>query len=230
MIRFHIPGKHDVLIHLKMTGQLIFMDGKQKIGGGHPTSDWTKDLPSKHTRVIFYFTNGSTLFFNDMRVFGWVRLVDDEALNKEFSKYGPDVNIEEVTLAYFKQVFAHRKLPIKQALMDNAVLSGVGNIYANEALFIAKVHPLRPANSLTEAEWQKVFKAVKKVIEDGITAGGTTFDGKYVDVSGMAGKYQEKLKVYGQQGRPCPRCGTLIEKIKIGGRGTQFCPHCQKLN
>jgi formamidopyrimidine-DNA glycosylase len=228
MIRLHIEGKRDALIHLKMTGQLIFVDGKQKISGGHPTGDWINDLPSKHTRVIFYFKDGSILFFNDMRVFGWVRMVDDAELQIEYGKYGPDVNIEEVTLAYFKKVFGARKMPIKLALMDNSVLSGVGNIYANEALWLARVHPQRPANSLTDQEWKKVFLAVKKVIDEGIKAGGTTFDGKFVDVSGMAGRYQEKLKVYGQAGKPCPRCGTVIEKMKIGGRGTQFCPHCQQ--
>lgn len=228
MIRLHIAGKRDVLIHLKMTGQLIFVDGKKKIGGGHPTGDWVNDLPSKHTRAVIQFKDKSTLFFNDMRVFGWLKLVDDAQLAVEYGKYGPDVNIEEVTVDYFKKVFAHRKMPIKLALMDNAVLSGVGNIYANEALFIAHVHPARPANTLTDKEWQKVFLAVKKVINEGIKAGGTTFDGKFVDVSGLAGKYQEKLKIYGRAGKPCPRCGMTIEKMKIGGRGTQFCPHCQK--
>ncbi|HCR81441.1 MAG: Formamidopyrimidine-DNA glycosylase [Candidatus Pacebacteria bacterium GW2011_GWB1_47_8] len=228
MIRLHITGKRDMLIHLKMTGQLIFMNGEKKIGGGHPTGDWTNDLPSKHTRVIVEFTDKSTLFFNDMRVFGWLKLVDDAQLAVEYGKYGPDVNIEEVTVEYFKKVFANRKMPIKLALMNNSVLSGVGNIYANEALFIARVHPARPANSLTSKEWKNVFQATKKVIDDGIKAGGTTFDGKFVDVSGLAGKYQEKLKVYGRAGKSCPRCGTIIQKMKIGGRGTQYCPHCQK--
>lgn len=227
MIRLHVAGKRDVLIHLKMTGQLIFVNGKKKIGGGHPTGDWINDLPSKHTRVIIHFVDGSTLYFNDMRVFGWIRLVDDAQLAVEYGKYGPDVNIEEVTVDYFKKVFVHRKMPIKLALMDNDVLSGVGNIYANEALFYARVKPQRPAKSLTAREWQNVYRSVRKVIDAGIKAGGTTFDGKYVDVSGMAGQYQKQLKVYGQTDRPCPRCGTKIKKLKLGGRGTFYCPHCQ---
>ena len=228
MIRLHLTGSKDLLIHLKMTGQLIFVDGQKKIGGGHPTGDWVNALPSKHTRVVFYFRDKAKLFFNDMRVFGWIKLVDDEALKIEYGKYGPDVNIEEVTVDYFKKVFGHRQMPIKLALMDNAVLSGVGNIYANEALFMARVKPQRPAKSLTDKEWRVVHRAGKKGIDDGIKAGGTTFDGNFVDVSGLAGKYQEKLKVYGRAGKPCLRCGTIIEKMKIGGRGTQYCPHCQK--
>jgi formamidopyrimidine-DNA glycosylase len=228
MIRLHIEGKRDLLVHLKMTGQLIFVEGGKKIGGGHPTEDWINDLPGKHTRVIISFKDRSTLFFNDMRVFGWLKLVDDKQLAVEYGKYGPDVNIEEVTVDYFKKVFAHRKMPIKLALMDNSVLPGVGNIYANEALWQARVHPQRPAKSLANQEWRAVHQAVKKVIDKGIEAGGTTFDGKFVDVSGLAGKYQHQLKVYGQAGKTCPRCGTMIEKVKIGGRGTQFCSHCQK--
>lgn len=227
MIRFHIPGKHDVLIHLKMTGQLILVDGDKKVGGGHPTLDWVRDLPSKHTRVIFTFRDGAKLFFNDMRVFGWVRLVDDATLTTEYNKYGPDANTQEVTLAYFQKIFAHRKMPIKLALMDNKLLSGVGNIYANEALWHAKVDPKRPASSLTQPEWKKVFAATKKVIDDGIRFGGTTFDGKYTDTRGLAGQYQKKLRVYGQTGKPCPRCKTSIKKLQLGGRGTFYCPICQ---
>lgn len=228
IIWLQITGKHDLIIHLKMTGQLILVDGKKKVGGGHPTTDWVRDLPSKHTRVVFHFTDASTLYFNDMRIFGWLKMVDDALLKEEFQKYGPDANLSSVSPAYLQNAFTHRRLPIKLALMDNTVLAGVGNIYANEALFIAKVHPQRPANTLTDIEWKKVYQAVKKVIRDGIRLGGTTFDGKYVDIRGLAGKYQKKLLVYGQKDKPCPTCKTPIEKIQLGGRGTFFCPNCQR--
>lgn len=227
IIWFQIAGKFDLIVHLKMTGQFILIDGDTKVGGGHPTKDWIRDLPSKHTRVIFHFTDRSTLYFNDMRIFGWLKVVDDALLKQEFQKYGPDANLASVSLPYLQNAFAHRRIPIKLALMDNAVLAGVGNIYANEALFIAQIHPKRPANTLTPAEWKKVYQATKKVIRDGIRLGGTTFDGKYVDIRGLAGKYQEKLLVYGQKGKPCPTCKTPIEKIQLGGRGTFFCPKCQ---
>lgn len=228
IIWLQITGEHDLIIHLKMTGQLILVDGEKKVGGGHPTKDWIRELPSKHTRVVFYFTDKSALYFNDLRIFGWLKVVDDVSLKEEFQKYGPDANLASVSLAYLQNAFAHRRLPIKLALMDNAVLAGVGNIYANEALYIAKVHPQHPANTLTDAEWKKVYQATKKVIRDGIRLGGTTFDGKYVDIRGLAGKYQKKLLVYGRKGKPCPTCKTPIEKIQLGGRGTFFCPQCQK--
>ena len=122
---------------------------------------------------------------------------------------------------------AHRSVAIKQAIMNNALLSGVGNIYASEALFYAGIHPQRQAKSLTKQEWNKLTKTIKQVIEEGIEAGGTTFDGKYVDADGLAGGYQEKLMVYGRDGEACQNCGATIEKIKLGGRGTFFCPQCQ---
>ena len=227
MIRIHLDDEHDLLVHLKMTGQLIFLDKKTKTGGGHPTDDWVGELPSSHTRVIIDFTDDSTLYFNDMRVFGWVRAMDEASIEEEFAKYGPDANSPAVNAEYFKEVFGHRSVAVKQALMNNQLLSGVGNIYASEALFYAGVHPQRPAKSLSNEEWQKVYRAVKMVLDEGIKAGGTTFDGKYVNADGLAGAYQTKLKVYGQAGEPCQECGTTIEKVQLGGRGTFFCPQCQ---
>ncbi|MFH2118717.1 MAG: bifunctional DNA-formamidopyrimidine glycosylase/DNA-(apurinic or apyrimidinic site) lyase [Candidatus Paceibacterota bacterium] len=227
MIHIHLDGDHDLLVHLKMTGQLIFVGDGQKVGGGHPTGDWVNQLPSSHTRVVITFKDDSILYFNDMRVFGWIRALDQQAIEKEFDCYGPDANSNEVTVDYFKKVFAHRSIPIKQAIMDNRLLSGVGNIYASEALFFAGVHPQRPAKSLTDLEWKKLHEVTKMVLDRGIKAGGTTFDGKYVNADGLAGRYQDQLMVYGKAGEVCKNCGTKIEKIKLGGRGTYFCPQCQ---
>jgi formamidopyrimidine-DNA glycosylase len=227
MIHLMVEGDHDLLVHLKMTGQLIFVEDGKKIGGGHPTGDWVSDLPTSHTRVVITFQDGSILYFNDMRVFGWIRMLDNEALKAEFERYGPDANSSEATLAYFKKVFAHRSIPIKQAIMDNTLLAGVGNIYASEALFYAGAHPQRQAKSLIDTEWKKLHNATKMVLDEGIKAGGTTFDGKYIDADGLAGRYQEQLMVYGRAGESCKNCGTMIEKIKISGRGTYFCPQCQ---
>lgn len=227
ILRIHLDHDQDFLVHLKMTGQLLYLAGDKKVGGGHPSSDWLNELPSSHTRVVINFADGSTLFFNDMRVFGWIRALNDQDIDQEFTRYGPDVNSAEVTVDYLKQNMGHRGVAIKQALMNNAILAGVGNIYASEALFYAGIHPQRPAKSLTDQEWIELHRAVKMVIKEGIKAGGTTFDGKYVGVDGIAGSYQNKLKVYGQEGEACQQCGTTIEKIKQGGRGTYFCPQCQ---
>ncbi len=227
MIHIHLDTDTDLLVHLKMTGQLVFVGQDTKVGGGHPTGDWIGDLPSKHTRVVIDFVDGSTLFFNDMRVFGWIRELDQESIEKEFDRYGPDANTDQVTPEYLEKSMGHRSVAIKQAIMNNALLSGVGNIYASEALFYAGIHPQRQAKSLTKQEWNKLTKTIKQVIEEGIEAGGTTFDGKYVDADGLAGGYQEKLMVYGRDGEACQNCGATIEKIKLGGRGTFFCPQCQ---
>jgi len=236
IINFHLAqnidqsknfGLSNLLIHLKMTGQLIYVDENTKVGGGHPTADWVNDLPSKHTRVIIQFVDKSNLFFNDMRVFGWVWLMDKDLVEQEFSKYGPDINDPSLGLAYLIASLKNRRIPIKQAIMDNKVIAGVGNIYASEALFVAGVHPQRPANSLREEEMSKLFIAMQKVIDRSIKLGGTTFDGKYVGVDGFAGGFQNELQVYGQNNKQCPNCGSLIKRIKLGGRGTFFCERCQ---
>lgn len=217
-----------LLIHLKMTGQLIYIDQDKKVGGGHPTADWILQLPGKHTRAVFEFTDNSRLFFNDQRIFGWIKAVSKSELETHLGHLSPDIIDPLITPEYFKQKIARRSQSIKQVLMDNSVASGVGNIYACDALNVAHLHPMRPANSLTPTEIEQLVIAAKEVINQGIELGGTTFDGKYVDISGMAGKYQNAVRVYGKEGKECPNCGEIITKMKIGGRGTYFCPKCQR--
>lgn len=228
ILQIVLSGKRDLLIHLKMTGQLIFVDTSgQRVGGGHPTADWVNDLPTKHTRVIFTFADGSRLFFNDMRVFGWIRSPLKQDVDKEFVDYGPDVNDPNLTVDYLLTQAQRRFIPIKQFIMDNKVLSGVGNIYASEALFAVGINPQRPAREISAKEMTKLLQAMQVIIERSIQLGGTTFDGKYVGVDGFAGGFQNELKVYGRSGKPCLKCGTEIQKIKQAGRGTFFCPTCQ---
>lgn len=217
-----------MLVHLKMTGQLILVeaDGK-RVGGGHPTADWTQTLPSSHTRVIIQFTDGDTLYFNDQRVFGWLKVADAAGVIQELASYGKDINDPSLSLAEFTEILTKTRIAIKLALLNSALVAGLGNIYVCDALNLAKINPLRPANSLTPVEAAKLFSAAQHVIERGITLKGTTFDGKYVDVAGFAGHYQEEVLVYAQTGKPCKNCGTLIVKIRLGGRGTFYCPKCQ---
>ncbi len=227
LLRLRLSNDLNLLIHLKMTGQLIFVDNDIKIGGGHPTADWVRDLPGKHTRVILEFSGNSKLYFNDMRVFGWIRVLDDEQVLDEFNQYGPDVIDESFTARYLQQKLANRTIAIKDAIMINQIVGGIGNIYASEALFEAGIDPRRPAKSLNLDELRRLVTASKQVIRAGVRAGGTTFDGQYVDVDGLAGSYQNQLKVYGREGKPCVECQGKVKKIKIGQRGTYFCPHCQ---
>ena len=229
ILQIVLDGKRDLLIHLKMTGQLIFMDiDGQRAGGGHPSADWVNDLPGKHTRVIFYMIDGSQLFFNDMRVFGWIRSPLKADVDQEFVNYGPDIDDPNLTVDYLLDAAKRRQIPIKQFIMDNAVLCGVGNIYASESLFATGINPTKSAKEVTKKEMGKLLQAMQKIIARSTELGGTTFDGKYVGVDGFAGGFQNELKVYGREGDPCLKCGTKIAKIKQGGRGTFYCPSCQQ--
>ena len=221
----HYPKK--LVIHLKMTGQLIYLSGTHRVVGGHPTPDWVNELPSKSTRVVIEFDNGAKLFFNDLRVFGWLKLMKKEAWEKLTTKLPPDVTDKEFSLDYFRGVLAKSGRPIKLVLMDQEKFGGVGNIYANDALYLARINPKRKAKELTGKEGEGLYEAVKKVINLGIKYGGASVD-KYVDAAGWGGKYQEHFLVYGRNGQKCTRDGNVIKKIKLGGRGTYFCPGCQQ--
>lgn len=231
LIRFHLPNGLNMLAHLKMTGQFIYIstDGS-RLGGGHPTADWVQDLPSKHTRVSFGLVDSEKkshqLYFNDQRIFGWVKLVSDQEVESEYEKYGPDVHTEDASLEYFTQKLSKTGRSIKQVIMDNSIISGVGNIYACDGLNLARIHPERRANSLTSKELQNLLFALKHVIVLGIELGGATID-NYRTVDGFAGGYQNEVLVYGREGEACKNCIGIIEKKQIGGRGTYFCPICQ---
>lgn len=228
ILRISLASEQNLLIHLKMSGQLIYVDGEFRVGGGHPTADWIQELPSKHTRIIFHFTDGTTLFFNDQRIFGWVKQLSTESVKQIFRDLSPDIIDPIITPTYLLEKAACHAIPIKQFIMDNQVVSGVGNIYANDALNLAKISPFRPAKSLTVSEMKMLYQAMLTVIRLGIELGGATSDQKYVHVNGLAGRYQEVMRVYQKTGLPCPNCGHPILNAKIGGRGTFYCDHCQK--
>ncbi len=232
VIRIHLKHPEtsqtsNILVHLKMTGQLIYVDPVQRLGGGHPTADWVSELPSKHTRVQIDLSPSSTLFFNDQRLFGWMKVMSDEEVETSFSSLAPDVIESQVNSQYLKPILARRSQSIKQAIMDTTVMCGVGNIYACDALNLAQIHPDRPAKSLSDEEIDRLLQATKQVINQGIELGGTTFDGKYVDIDGMAGQYQSVVRVYGREGKECLYCKGEIVKTKLGGRGMYYCSKCQ---
>jgi formamidopyrimidine-DNA glycosylase len=229
ILQIVLSGQRDLLIHLKMTGQLIFVDQSgERSGGGHPTADWVAQLPSKHTRVIFTFADGAQLFFNDQRVFGWIRSPRKQEVAREFAQYGPDINDPNLSVTYLLRQAQQRNIPIKQFIMDNAVICGVGNIYASESLFKIGLSPFMPARQVTKLQMTALLSAMQTIIARAIELGGTTFDGKYVGVDGFAGGFQHELQVYGREGLPCMRCARPIMKAKIAGRGTFYCSSCQK--
>lgn len=217
-----------LLAHLKMTGQFLFLDPTGNVGGGgHSLSPTDTYLPNHHTRISFILDNGMQLFFNDMRLFGYVKIADATEVEAARSKFGPEPIREDFDIDYFIEGLKRRKTPIKAALLDQSFIAGLGNIYVDEALFVAKVRPTRRADKVTKAEAILLAKAAGDIMNKSIHVGGTTFQ-HFVDTGGDNGNYTDYLQVFGKQGTPCPRCGTTIKKIRCAGRGTHYCPGCQK--
>jgi formamidopyrimidine-DNA glycosylase len=221
---------YSLLIHLKMTGQLVFV-GDTRFGAGHPNDSLVNILPDKSTRVTVQFTDGSALYFNDQRKFGWVRLLPTiEIPNIDFmQKVGPEPLAKEFTAKEFMQRFSRRsKTNIKAALLDQSVVAGVGNIYADESLWGAKLHPQRLVSSLSEQEFETLYNELRSVMNIAIEKGGSS-NHTYVNAEGKKGSYMNFARVFRREGLACPRCGTTIEKMRVAGRGTHICPYCQQL-
>lgn len=224
-----LSSKYSLVIHLKMTGQLVFRGAKEQFGAGHPNKSLVGDLPDKSTRVTFTFTDGSKLFFNDQRKFGWVRLLPTaEVVNLDFfRKVGPEPLNSDFTWQIFRDRCLRRKNSnIKAVLLDQTVLAGVGNIYADESLWGAKIHPLTLAKDLSDARFKTLHKELIFVLRLAIEKGGST-DKNYVNAEGKKGSYMSFARVFRREGQTCPRCGTIVEKIRVAGRGTHICPTCQ---
>lgn len=229
LLVFVLQNGWSILVHLKMTGQLIYRKGSKMAVGGHPIRGGTTDLPNRYTHIILSFTDGGRLFFNDLRRFGYWKLVRTDGLLSLFRTmpYGPEPLADDFTLPLFRDLLARKKKArIKPLLMDQAFVAGVGNIYAAEMCFAAGIRPTRTVGSLTPKETSRLFRALKKILSTAVAKQGTSAD-RYVDAYGQPGAYVPLLKVYGRQGQPCLRCGTVIKAISLAGRGTTFCPHCQ---
>lgn len=218
-----------LLAHLKMTGQFFYVDHKNTItGGGHSmTKADTRELPGRHTRVAFTFTDESHLYFNDMRLFGYTALANAARVTLARSGFGPEPIDPNFDMTWFVTALRKKKALVKAALLDQSFIAGLGNIYVDEALWRAKVRPTRRGSTLTKAEAALLGKAAGEVMNEAILVGGTTFQ-HFADTEGDAGNFTNYLNVFGKQGTPCPRCGTEIKKIRAAGRGTHYCPGCQK--
>jgi formamidopyrimidine-DNA glycosylase len=221
---------YTLVIHLKMTGQLVYR-GDAVFGAGHPNDSLIGELPDRSTRVSVTFTDDSHLYFNDQRKFGWMKLLPTiEVPNIDFmKKVGPEPLEADFTAKEFAQRFKRRsKTSIKAALLDQTVVAGVGNIYADESLWGAKIHPKRLVNTISDAEFKKLYTELRSVMNLAIEKGGST-DKNYVNAEGKRGSYMDFARVFRREGKSCPRCGTTIIKFKAAGRGTHICPHCQTL-
>ena len=214
-----------LLIHLKMTGQLIY----QGYVLGHPTKDSSSPMPTKSTRLIFTFNDKSKLFFNDQRKFGWVKLLSQAELVEAQSNLGLDVFDPKFTSKYLYSQLQKFHRPIKTVLLDQHYFAGIGNIYACDALFLSGINPRTPADKVSRPKAIKLYRSLLSIMRQSVSVGGSTAkDNKYLKPDGTSGQNQFFFRVYQRKGEACLKCGTKIEYLKIGGRGTFFCPKCQK--
>lgn len=230
VLKIHLSSGYSLVIHLKMTGQLVF-EGKKRFGAGHPNDSLKAELPDKSTRVVLDFTDGSKLYFNDQRKFGWMRLLPTLELPEiDFlKKIGPEPLEDDFTVNDFiKRLHIRKNSVVKAVLLDQEVLAGVGNIYADESLFMAKIHPLTPVTKISRTKLVALYTDLRQVLHTAIESGGST-DKNYVNAEGEKGSYLTFAQVFRREGQPCPRCGTTIEKLKVAGRGTHICPRCQRV-
>ncbi len=218
-----------LFIHLKMTGQLVFV-GSERFGAGHPNDSLVGNLPDKSTRVSIRFHDGSHLYFNDQRKFGWMKLLASELLAHEpfMSRIGPEPLDDQFNKDEFTQRLRRRSgTTIKAALLDQTVLAGVGNIYADESLWGARIHPARRVRDVSDKELAVLFKELLFVLKLSIEKGGST-NKNYVNAEGKKGSYMDFARVFRREKLPCPRCGSIITKLRVAGRGTHVCPVCQE--
>jgi formamidopyrimidine-DNA glycosylase len=226
-----LSTSYSLIVHLKMTGQMVFRSEEARFGAGHPNESLVGDLPDKSTRVTLTFSDGSQLFFNDQRKFGWMRLLPTvEIMNIDFfKKVGPEPLDEMFTWQVFRdRILKRPNAVIKAVLLDQHVIAGVGNIYADESLWGAKIHPSTRVSEISPSKIKLLHQELIFVLRLAIEKGGST-DRNYVNAKGKKGSYMSFARVFRREGQPCPRCATIILKTRVAGRGTHLCPHCQKL-
>lgn len=211
---FYLNSSDILIFHLGMTGQILF---------------YSTDSPfeiDKYTHVVIHLENHEKILFRDPRQFGQVFVIKQDELPEKL-----DLGLEPLSTNFTEEILysiLERPTKIKPLLLDQKRIAGIGNIYADEILFEAGLHPLKPANSLTENEVSRLFLAIRNILSEGIKQRGTSVS-DYVDASGKKGNMQNKHRVYRRAEKPCPRCGTGIERIVVGGRSTHFCPRCQRI-
>ncbi len=249
VLLIELDTKYSLVIHLKMTGQLVYVSKQEspvtrkdrrqetsdkpsvRFGAGHPSNSLIGRLPDKSTRVTITFSDNSKLFFNDQRKFGWMRLIPTiEVPNIAFMKtVGPEPLSSDFTQAWFRERLLKRSnTNIKAALLDQKVIAGVGNIYADESLWGAKINPSTLTKKLSKAQTDLLFAELQFVLKLAIEKGGST-NKNYVNAEGKRGSYMDFARVFRRENLPCPRCGTTIIKTKVASRGTHTCPKCQNV-
>lgn len=202
-------------IHLRMTGRLVYSPSETP--------------PSKHTHAVFKLSNGFELHFTDIRQFGRMALMEADRLDAwpGLKNLGVEPLSEKFTREFLKKELKRRRTRIKPLLLDQTFIAGLGNIYADEALYRARISPEKPAASLTPREVARLYQGIREALAEGIANRGTTFR-DYVDGRGESGSNQDSLRVYSREGKPCLDCGEPVKRARLGGRSSYFCPKCQK--
>ncbi|KKT70537.1 MAG: Formamidopyrimidine-DNA glycosylase [Candidatus Uhrbacteria bacterium GW2011_GWE2_45_35] len=223
LLIFRLSGGFSIIAHLKMSGRFVVKSGK---GGLREVEE-----VGKHTHVVFKLSDGKELHWNDVRKFGFLKLVDEAGLKKYLDKqnYGPEPLDKSFT--WNKMAMCLRSAPkkkIKPHLLDQTCIAGIGNIYASEGLWFAKINPKIPIEKISDGQMKLLHRGLVGVLKKSLAARGTSADA-YVDAFGEQGEFEKQLKVYGREEQPCRRCKTILKKEKIAGRGTVFCPKCQGL-
>ena len=226
-----LDNQKSLMIHLRMTGQLIYDPSSrgERFASGHPSENFVDTLPNKQTRVILELENGN-LYFNDQRKFGFIKILDtkevenDSFINK-LAKEPWTMTIDE----FYEKLQKHKNSSIKAVILDQSIICGLGNIYADESLFMSNIHPATKAGTLTRSQAGILLNMAARAMDLSIASGGSTMK-DYVKADGTRGDYLDKFaQVFNREGQPCLVCGTTIKKIRVAGRGTHICPHCQKL-
>ncbi len=234
-----LSTSYTLVIHLKMTGQMVFVplvEDEDRFGAGHPNDSLVGSLPDKSTRVVIGFVDkenglGPSLYFNDQRKFGWMRLIPTIQVEEIdfFKKVGPEPLESTFSASLFSKQLDHRKnTSIKAALLDQTVLAGIGNIYADESLWGARIHPSTKVSEVSGVKRSLLHKEIQYVLQLAIEKGGST-NRNYVNAEGKKGSYMDFARVFRRENLPCPRCATTIVKLKVAGRGTHICPKCQRI-
>lgn len=231
LLILNLSTGYSLIIHLKMTGQVVYDEPAIHFGAGHPSDSLIAKLPDKTTRVIFNLNKSAKLYFNDMRKFGWIKLLKSEDLSSdEFIKnLGPEpladnFNVKELT----ERLNLRRNSNLKAVLLDQKIIAGLGNIYADESAFSSQLHPQELIKNLNKSDYKKLYQAIIENLRLSLKMGGST-NKNYVNALGQKGNYLNFANVYNRQGQTCHVCGEIIIKIRVAGRGTHYCPNCQKL-
>lgn len=229
VLSIDLSNSFSILIHVKLTGQPIYR-GPNLINPPEMSKKVIGGLPGKHTHVIFNLDKNGFLYYNDVRKFGWIKVIKTSDVEKTgfIGKLGPEP-FNGLTVEIFKNILKKSKTNIKVLLMNQEKIAGIGNIYANDALWLSKINPKTISNKISKDKQKELYDAILKVLKEGIKRGGAS-ELNFVTPDGTEGNYQKHFLVYGQDKKTCPRCNKeKIVKIKLGGRGTYFCPFCQKL-